>query len=158
MGTMFRNFLWKSDPVERHVPICCNMWVPPIWFGEDSKCAKCNLCKSKDFVLKVIVNVVESENSVSTKSAAIRNLLKIHTQLNPFPIFSESPGSFFIHILQNKQVWVYLNKIPLNLIHNSPSSTSPLFWTIPPPFIHCKRISLSHAKSRWACHRHGYKF
>ena len=24
---MFRDFLWKSDPLERHTSVCCNMWV-----------------------------------------------------------------------------------------------------------------------------------
>ena len=27
--TMLRDFLWKSDPLEQHIPICLNMWVPP---------------------------------------------------------------------------------------------------------------------------------
>ena len=28
-GTMFRGFLWKSDPLELHIPVCLDMWVPP---------------------------------------------------------------------------------------------------------------------------------
>ena len=29
MGPMFRDFLQKTDPKLRHLPICLNMWVPP---------------------------------------------------------------------------------------------------------------------------------
>ena len=29
MGLMFRNFVRKSYPLERHIPVWLNMWVPP---------------------------------------------------------------------------------------------------------------------------------
>ena len=29
MGPIFWDFLWKSDPLEQHIPVCLNMWVPP---------------------------------------------------------------------------------------------------------------------------------
>ena len=29
MGPMFRDFLWKSNPLEQHITICLDMWVPP---------------------------------------------------------------------------------------------------------------------------------
>ena len=29
MGPMFRDFLWKSKPLEQHISLCLNLWVPP---------------------------------------------------------------------------------------------------------------------------------
>ena len=29
IGPMFSDFLWKSDPLEQHIPICLKMWVTP---------------------------------------------------------------------------------------------------------------------------------
>ena len=29
MGSMSKNFGWKSNPFGQHIPVCFNMWVPP---------------------------------------------------------------------------------------------------------------------------------
>ena len=29
MGPMSKDFIWKSNPFGRHIPVCLNMWVPP---------------------------------------------------------------------------------------------------------------------------------
>ena len=38
MGPMFWDFLWKSDPFERHIPVCLNMRIPPLGVLHTSIC------------------------------------------------------------------------------------------------------------------------
>ena len=81
MGPMSKDFWWKSNPFERHIPVCLNMWVPPRltlstrMLSTDDRSKFSNIFKYIQIFIAIICIQSEKCTHISTNKPSIGSVV-----------------------------------------------------------------------------------